>query len=446
MFLDWIYYIIVFIIGLGLFYKSNISGPKVLIGLSLCLIGIYNYEAAEAVIVLTLLTYFFQKSKSKGWLGIWIHIGLLIYVNYFSGSTPLFKLGLSYYALQNIGILLLTVRKSPQNYTFQQLLFANVFFSKFISGPILQPKEITALDTFKEIHYENLISGLNRILFGLFKKMVIADNLSTITNTVFQHPEAQFKGPTIAIATILFTFEMYLNFSAYTDVALGSAKLFNVHLKENFKRPFRSTSVTEYWRKTHISLIDWLTNNIFYYITYQFRANPVSSTVLGISLTFGLSGIWHGAELGFLVWGLLNAFYLIVEYLFKKKNFQLKNKWVWIGLIPTLIAVSFSNLFFRSKYLGNSVFYLRQLFNTESWNFHWAEDVIAILGNGGYLEQQFNLAVTITFLLIFLLLERKLEGWSRSTKSSMSYWVILLLFIFVFGNFNAGTEFIYMQF
>lgn len=442
----WIFYITTLIIGLWVYYKSTFAPHKVVIAISLILLTAFNIYAAIAVLVLTWLTYIAQSVKTFAWISIAIHLAVMIVGNYALLDSVEYKLGLSYYALQNIGILLYTIRKEPQQLAFDQLLFANTFFAKFISGPILTKKEITDLGTDQAFHPEQIYLGLNRILFGVFKKLVIADNLTILTNTVFQHPESEFKSITIALATLLFTFEMYLNFSAYTDIALGIGKLFNIQLKENFKRPMRSYSISEYWRKTHISLIDWLTQNIFYYITYIYRKHPIQSTLVAIFITFSLSGIWHGAAIGFLIWGILNAIYLMVEFLFKRQNIQLKGPLKYLGWLITILMVSFANLFFKAGFWSNSVNYVKQLFDPEKWAFDWSVDFIAIIGNGGYLEQQLNLGITFSFLLLFLFFEKRWESYSRKNKPSVIYWVSILILIFLFGNFNAGSEFIYMQF
>jgi D-alanyl-lipoteichoic acid acyltransferase DltB (MBOAT superfamily) len=443
--LNWILYISIFLVGIFAYYKT--AKPKlVLIILSISILSFYSYQAVILVLALSYTTYLLQSSKKKAWLGIAIQLTILIAESYFFSIDILFKLGLSYYGLQNIGILLTSIRRSPQNLSFQQILISNIFFPKFILGPISTSSEIRKFKPNNTFDYSNIYLGINRILFGLFKKLVLADNLTTITDTVFNHAEAQFKGLTIAIACFLFTIEMYLNFSAYTDIALGVARLFNIKLKDNFNIPLRSLSISEYWQKTHISLIDWLTQNIFYYITYTWRKHPISSTILGITITFTLSGIWHGSKAGFLIWGILNACYLIIEFLTKRLKIKGGKIFKPLSWLITILAISFANLFFRAGYYSNIKTYLSQLFSLNNWHFNWSQDVVAILGNGGYLEQQFNLSMIVIFVVSFLLFEEKLQKLSKKKTPSILYYSVIVLLIFIFGNFNAGTEFIYMQF
>lgn len=409
-----------------------------LIAGSLTFIGLLNWQLPLIVLGLTGATFWMQNSKVAAWYGIVIHVLVLVGLNYFNAYNIIARVGVSYYVLQNIGVLITVIRGQKNHYSYLQLLLSNVFFPKYISGPILLPKEIESLTINNQWNSANFYYGINRIMYGIAKKMVIADNLSLITNTVFNHPEAEFKAPTVIIASLLFTVEMYVNFSAYTDIALGFGRFFNIKLKENFSLPLRSTSITEYWRKTHISLIDWLTQNFFYYITFKWRKYPTTSVVIAIAITFVLSGVWHGGKLGYLIWGCLNASYLIVAYFFKKHKLPLLLGW---GL--TFLIVSFSNVFFRVGFLSNATAILEGI---QNWDFKWDVDVIAILGNGGYLEQQFQLGLILAICLLFLFSESLLERRAKSSQISFRFLSLLGILIFLLGNFNSGSQFIYMQF
>lgn len=441
--MNWVSYIAIILISLFVFYKTKLRGKDILIASSIILISFLSWQSAICVIFLTTVTTLLQTSKSKSWIGIIIHLVFIISIYFLEEELTFFKFGLSYYAIQNIGVLLLSVRNKPQKFHFRDLLFTNVFFAKFISGPILLPKEINDLKYTSKFNPKNFTSGFNRILFGIFKKIVLADNLHIITSTVFDNSVTEFKGITILFASLLFTIEMYLNFSAYTDIALGIAKLFNITLKENFKTPLSSSSISEYWKKTHISLIDWLTQNFFYPVSFRLRKHPLFGVVIAIMITFILSGFWHGIYAGFLIWGILNGVYLSTEYIGKKAKIKLPKA---IGWLCTILCVSFSNLFFVSKTWKNSLNFLRQVFTIESWDFEWETNVFAILGNGWYLEQQFQLSMILTLILVFLILEKRLEKMAKSSNLSIGFTTVLTLLCFLIGNLNDGAEFIYMQF
>ena len=441
--MNWVSYIAIILISLFVFYKTKLRGKDILIASSIILISFLSWQSAICVIFLTTVTTLLQTSKSKSWIGIIIHLVFIISIYFLEEELTFFKFGLSYYAIQNIGVLLLSVRNKPQKFHFRDLLFTNVFFAKFISGPILLPKEINDLKYTSKFNPKNFTSGFNRILFGIFKKIVLADNLHIITSTVFDNSATEFKGITILFASLLFTIEMYLNFSAYTDIALGIAKLFNITLKENFKTPLSSSSISEYWKKTHISLIDWLTQNFFYPVSFRLRKHPLFGVVIAIMITFILSGLWHGIYAGFLIWGILNGVYLSTEYIGKKAKIKLPKA---IGWLCTILCISFSNLFFVSKTWKNSLNFLGQVFTIESWNFEWETNVFAILGNGWYLEQQFQLSMILTLIFVFLILEKRLEKMAKSSNLSIGFTTVLTLLCFLIGNLNDGAEFIYMQF
>ncbi len=207
----------------------------------------------------------------------------------------------------------------------------------------------------------------------------------------------------------------------------------------------RSISVTEYWRRTHISLINWLTQYIYYPIVYRFRKQPYTSVLLAITITFLLSGIWHGLALGYLIWGAINALYLMIEFTGRKK-LNLQNKSLLLGIPLTLLLVSLANFFFKAKTSENM---LRLLNNFTEFSFFpkdWMVEFVAVIGNGGHFLQQYNLLESATLFILFFVFEKRLEMLSRKSELSFWYLLIISLSILFFGNFNAGDEFIYVQF
>lgn len=406
-----------------------------LITLSLVFLTWLDPFASIALLGLTLITYGTTQSKQSAILGLFIHLAFFLSPLFTNGST-LGKLGFLYYGLQNVGILIERYRGRITRIQLLDLLFHNSFWAKAFAGPILLPKEITAPKV--EISKENLIAGIQRILFGIAKKWILADRLGIIVNTVFEGNPSDLKGITVVIASILFTFQMYLDFSAYTDIALGTAKLFGIHLKENFALPFRSKSISEYWKRTHISLIDWLRQNVFYYLTFKWRNTKHWAAIIGIMATFILSGIWHGFYWGFVIWGLLNGMYLAIGRYIKSKSIP------FISTLWVVLIVSFANFFFKAA-SWDSIHALGQL--VLAWeNFEWMSDVIAILGNGGFLEQQYNLLELFVLLTVFFIFERKLEAISKDTQLKPSFIILLILSILFFANFHDGAAFIYVQF
>ncbi|MFT6746678.1 MAG: alginate O-acetyltransferase complex protein AlgI [Glaciecola sp.] len=417
--------------------------------LSLGLISYWSISSAAIVVVLTATTVLLVKNHSKTtkYLGIGLHLAILLSLKtellWIGNTTPISTwtfLGLSYFSLQNISVLL----SGNSKISFNQLLLGNTFFSRFVAGPILTAKDISKLKPQVQFNLENIASGTQRIIFGLGKKLILADRLAIITSNIFEPTNQQNPGFSLVSGALVFTLQMYLDFSAYSDIAIGSAKLFGIEFKENFKLPFQSKTVTEYWRKTHVSLIEWLTEHVYYPVVYALRSYTLLSIIVATIITFILSGIWHGNQLGYLIWGGLNAIFLLLEYMGRKKlKLTQKSK---LGVVMTFALVSFSNFFFLAKSWSNINFHVSTLIQNKFLPTDWMVEFVAIIGNGGHFLQQYNLLETAALVLLFFAFESKIEKLSRKNKFSYTYITISLLAILFFGYFNAGDEFIYVQF
>jgi len=416
--------------------------------LSIALITYWSIPSAVLLVALSLLTYLILQRSVKllNYFGIATHVLAifflkteLLWIGTESSESTWSLIGLSYFSLQNISLLV-----NKQKLTFHQLLLGNSFFSRFASGPILTAKDFLSLKPANKFNLENIASGTQRILFGLGKKLILADRLSVITNNIFEPSNQQNPGISIIFGSMIFTLQMYLDFSAYSDIAIGSAKLFGIDLKENFKLPFQSKTVSEYWRRTHITLIHWLTQHLYYPIVYALRKNTVLGVSTAILVTLILSGAWHGNYLGYWIWGIINAGYLTLEYLGRKKfKYIQKSKF---GVLITFVLITASNFFFLSKSSANINSNLATLLNNKFLPSDWMVEFVAIIGNGGHFLQQYNLIETAVLLLFFFTFESKLEKYSRRVNFSTRYLVSALILILFFGYFNAGDEFIYVQF
>ncbi len=418
--------------------------------LSFLFIAFWHIPSAITAAILTGLTILVTSrynSKSSRISVIILHL-LCIFLlreNFINDSLGLIKqaltiLGVSYYSLQNISIL--TTEKTPKN--SQKLILSNLFFVKFFAGPILLPKESEKTRPATSFDENNITNGVQRILLGFGKKIILADRLSPIVNNLFNSDPSTQNLFSISIGSVLFTLQMYLDFSAYSDIAVGSARLFGMSLKENFNLPIGSTSISQYWRKTHMSLIDWLTVHVYYPTVYWLRKNTVFSVVTAFTFTFILSALWHGTHVGFLIWGILNATYLITEYL--RNKYKPRNTNPVLGWALTFTLVSFSNFFFRAQSGKKIIKIYHNITHNNFFPENWMTDFIALIGNGGHLLQQYNLIETASLVLVFFILEKPIDKKAKSLKASFTYLFISLLLLFFFGNFNAGDEFIYVQF
>jgi len=276
-----------------------------------------------------------SKSLAKKWLifSIVFSLGVLAYFKYagffvdsaiellnlFGAdvSSPVLKImlpvGISFYTFQAMNYTIdvyrkkQTVEKNFVNYA----LFVS-FFPTILSGPIERStnmlKQFAAKRNFS---YENLLEGAKLIIWGLFKKMVIADRLSSYVDWAYRTSDAQ-TGSTLLLASIFYTFQIYCDFSGYSNIAIGSARMMGFRLMQNFNLPYFSDSIKKFWKRWHISLTSWFTE----YVYFSLGGNRVvkSRWVFNIATIFLLSGLWHGAAWSFIVWGALHALYYLAEY------------------------------------------------------------------------------------------------------------------------------------
>jgi D-alanyl-lipoteichoic acid acyltransferase DltB (MBOAT superfamily) len=335
--------------------------------------------------------------------------------------------------------------------TFLEFSLYAVFFPKILTGPIEFPKEfipqIQSLNDRKQL----LIEGSQRILLGLVKKIVIADRLAELVHYNFDLETSGF-GVTNLVVAAIFTFQLYFDFSGYTDIAIGSSKMLGIDLKENFQFPLGSKSITDFWRKWHISLTSWLTNYIFYPLSFRMRKWNKIGVIIAIIITFLISGIWHGFALTFLMYALLHSLYLIIELI--TQNQREKFKQLIPNTIHTIIStlitfnlVSLSLIFFRSESLNKAIFILKSIFDYKQFfPPNWERDFFAKLATGGELDILFNFFVTSILLLFMLLLEKKIRTIIQKNNFNWFYFTICILVIFMFGVFKSRDQFIYSQF
>ena len=225
-------------------------------------------------------------------------------------------IGLSFHTFQSLSYVIEVYRgnqKAERNF----IIYATyvMFFPQLVAGPIERPQNL--LHQFREWHrvnYINITSGLKRMAWGFFKKLVVADRLALYVNDVYKAPR-EYNGLQLSLATFFFAYQIYCDFSGYSDIAIGAAQVMGFKLMENFRTPYDSLSVSEFWRRWHISLSTWFKDYV--YIPLGGRRVGVGRYVINILITFGISGLWHGASWTYLWWGLLNGVYLIVGFFTK---------------------------------------------------------------------------------------------------------------------------------
>jgi alginate O-acetyltransferase complex protein AlgI len=313
------------------------------------------------------------------------------------------------------------------------------FFPQLVAGPIERATNLLPqFQKKREFNYEQANDGMRQILWGLFKKSVLADNIAIPVNDIYAN-YPNYSGSTLLLGVILFTFQVYCDFSGYSDIAVGSAKLFNFTLMRNFDYPFFSRDIPEFWKKWHISLYTWVRD----YVYIPLGGNIKGKALQNIFILFLLIGLWHGANLTFVFWGLLQSIYYLL-FLFRKNKTDYKEIVAYGKLIPNIkelfqmsaifLISALSAVFFRAPTIVDSYYYSKILFSISLFNF----------------PEIFPKQVLL-FILILLVMEwfnRNKEHPLYSEKNSIRNKIkccFIFLMIFFFASFNKNN-FIYFQF
>lgn len=276
----------------------------------------------------------------------------------------LLPIGLSFHTFQAMSYTIEVYRgkqKAERHFGIYALYV--MFYPQLVAGPIERPQNI--LHQFHEkkfFDYNNAVSGLRLMMWGMFKKVVIADRLTELTDPVFNHPHS-YPPITLVLATVFFAFQIYCDFSGYSDIALGSARVMGFRLMKNFDRPYSSKSISEFWSRWHISLSTWFRD--YLYISLGGNRVSVPRWFFNLFFVFLISGFWHGANWTFIVWGALHGFYLIAAILIQKAKVKLfgasdkKEKSAWengLNIFITFVLVAIAWVFFRANTIREAVY------------------------------------------------------------------------------------------
>jgi D-alanyl-lipoteichoic acid acyltransferase DltB (MBOAT superfamily) len=271
-------------------------------------------------------------------------------------------MGISFYTFQSVGYTIDVYRgvMEPQKNFFKFLLFIT-FFPQLVAGPIERAENITPqLFSGEKLSLDNFMDGGAYMILGYFKKVAVADRIAIAVNAVYKAP-ANFGGLALITAAALFSFQIYCDFSGYSDIAVGCAKCFGIDLSQNFRQPFLSKSLKEFWRRWHISLSSWFKD----YVYFPLGGGRVSKPrrAFNTLLTFLLSGLWHGASVMFLAWGFLHgACQAVLE--FSPKILAGKKCWLWdfLRVCATFSFVTFAFIFFRAGTFDVAFTFISRLF------------------------------------------------------------------------------------
>jgi len=374
-------------------------------------------------------------------------------ITFYTSHESTIFVGISFLSLQCIAYLIdVYFRQIEASTNIWNFTTYGIFFPKWVSGPIMHWKDFNLQNAeTKKCLRQNIEYGIQRILLGLFKKLVIADRLSAGVSSIFDFQD-EIAGVTKVVAAFLFLIQLYFDFSAYVDIAIGSARMFNIYVPENFNMPLRAKSISEFWRRWHISLVNWLTQYIYYPTYYSLRKNIVIGGILSIFLTLMVSGIWHGISLTFMTYSILHAMYLIAEFILRKNKKNITSKIPKrvkniSGNILTLSLVSFSMIFFRSSSWTQALWYIKSTMHVSTFfPKSILKEFLAPLAVGGHQEDLFNFYICIFFAATYLLLEHKITFTKDFKRFNFVLAFACILFISIFGVLGNHARFIYMQF
>lgn len=354
-------------------------------------------------------------------------------------------IGLSFHTFQSLSYVIEVYRghQRPERHFGIYALYV-MFFPQLVAGPIERPQNLLhQLREPRGFEYERVRNGLRLILWGLFKKVVVADRLAIYVNTIYANL-AHHSGPTIAVATVFFAFQIYCDFSGYSDIAIGAARVLGYELMTNFNKPYFSRGVGEFWRRWHISLSTWFRDYLYVPLGGN-RVGPLRRAG-NLLITFTVSGLWHGAAWTYIVWGALNGLYLCVSNWSQRARAAAAQR---LGLaarprihravqvLVTFCLTCVAWVFFRASNLDGALLALQRLVTDHGPVFtggakeliYGALGILFVLGMDYWTgEEPFDRALS-----------------ARHPALRWSLYVVLLLWIVCAGVFDAA-QFIYFQF
>lgn len=447
----------------------------------------WKVEYIILIILSTLIDYWASnqmekeesKEKRKKWLYLSLisNLGILFGFKYFNfineniqtifdsfnifynipAFDVLLPVGISFYTFQTLSYTIDVYNgKTPAQKHLGVFAVYVSFFPQLVAGPIERSNRLLP-QFFKkhDFNYNRVRSGLQQMLWGFFKKVVIADRLAIVVDGVYNNLDS-YSGFPLVIATIFFTFQIYCDFSGYSDIAIGSARVMGFELMENFKRPYFSKSISDFWKRWHISLSTWFRD----YLYIPLGGNRVVKWkwYYNLFITFLVSGFWHGANWTFIAWGALHGIYLILAIVLANPKdkiltaLNLKGSKIhkYYQVIFTFILASFAWIFFRANNITDAFYVVTNLFTdiSEYTNLHAMKLKLRGLG-----VSQNDILISfglIIFMEMYNLYERSGDVWEKLINKPKwvrwGFYYLLLFGILFLAPYSRVSNFIYFQF
>lgn len=407
-------------------------------------------------------------AQKKGWLitALMLTLAILFFFKYFNFASDaleslsrlwhgqmdfphldvLLPIGISFHTFQTLSYTIDVYRgRIPVERSFTKFALYVTFFPLLVAGPIERASRLLPqFDRQNHFDVSRLSSGLKLILWGLFKKVVIADRLAEYVNQIYANP-GDFSGPTLALATYCFAFQIYCDFSGYSDIAIGSARILGYDLMQNFNLPYMARSISDFWQRWHISLSTWFRD----YVYIPLGGSRVSASRWGFNIVtvFAISGLWHGANWTFVVWGALHGVYYLLERFASKsaaamaESLRIPNSVrAFFQVVITFHLVLLAWVFFRANSLTDAFTIISRIVTDISGPLYLGRSALATV-------------VGIWFVFSLLVVQvlqnyKKLPHYPNHASVPMHLkWIGYILLMFGIAMFGvSGNDFIYFQF
>lgn len=392
-------------------------------------------------------------------VSIVFNLGLLVYFKYFNfiatnidniigqnvipNKNIVLPIGISFYTFQIMSYIIDLYRgdiKVQKNLLNLALYIS--FFPQLIAGPIVKYKDIDEQLQKRTVTIEKFSNGIKRFVYGLAKKVIFANTLAYIADTIFNSNIEFLNMPIAWLGAICYTLQIYFDFSGYSDMAIGLGKMFGFEFMENFNLPYISESITEFWRRWHISLSTWFKE--YLYIPLGGNRKGKIRTYINLLIVFLATGIWHGASWNFVVWGLFNGFFLVIERI-KLKELLDKNKLKFVNHIYALLVIIFGWVLFRADTLRSALQYMKIMIipSKQLANF----DTSLIINNRNIIM----IIVVILFSGILQTIFNKLKNKEKIKEVYHRYFEVIVISLLMFISImmlasNTYNPFIYFRF
>lgn len=470
-------FIVFFVAVVKLYYSISAKYRWLLLFVASCIFyGAFVPEYLLILFAIILVDYYMAiliakanggKRKRYLWFSISATIAVLVVFKYFNFVSEnihglssflgwnydvvllelILPIGLSFHTFQSLSYVIEVYRgnQEPEQHLGIYATYV-MFFPQLVAGPIERPQNLLAQFRAKHpILYSNFVIGFRFLLLGYFKKMVIADNLALYVDEVFGNPDG-YSGNMLVLATFFFAIQIYCDFSGYSDIAIGTARILGFRLMTNFRQPYFATSVPDFWRRWHISLSTWFRD----YIYIPLGGSKVNRLrwYYNLFIVFLLSGIWHGAGWTFIIWGMLHWFYFLVFSFVKVED---KNGYIkMFSGIATFLLICFAWIFFRMPDVASAMSVVTHLSITPSV---FVEDINGLAAHiAGEHPYGAGLTYTLAALLLFLMIEIVLSGdyknrfYALPKPMRWSVYYLFVLIVLLFGVYETTPHFIYFQF